>query len=117
MTAVAVALAGALGAVARYLLDRAVRHRIGHDQPWGTFVVNVTGSLALGVVVGALAHGASRTVLGTGFIGAYTTFSAYAFEAVTLGGRDRTKAVSYTIASVAAGIAAAAIGLTVGHRV
>lgn len=114
MTAAAVAVAGALGAVARYLLDRAVRRRIGHDQPWGTFAVNVTGSFALGVVLAALADDTTRTVLGTGFLGAYTTFSAYAFEAVTLAGRDRTKAATYAIASVAAGIAAAAVGLAFG---
>jgi CrcB protein len=117
VTAAAVALAGALGAVARYLFDRAVRHRLGHDQPWGTFAVNVTGSLALGVVAGALADGTLRTVVGTGFLGAYTTFSAFAFETVTLTQRDRANAATYAISSVLFGAAAAAAGLSLGWRV
>jgi len=117
VTAVVVAIAGALGASARYLLDRAVRHRLGHDQPWGTLAVNVTGSLALGVVVGALADGAVRTVVGTGFLGAYTTFSAFAFETVTLTQRDRTNGARYAISSLLVGTAAAAAGLSLGWRV
>jgi CrcB protein len=117
VTAVAVALAGALGAVARYLLDLVIRHRIGHDQPWGTFVVNVTGSFALGLVTGALASGTLRTVVGTGFLGAYTTFSAYAFESITLLERNRTNATTYAIASLLGGTAAAAGGLALGGRV
>jgi fluoride exporter len=117
VTALAVALAGALGAAARYLLDRTVRHHLGHDQPWGTFVVNISGSLALGVVVGALAEGTVRTVVGTGFLGAYTTFSAFAFETVTLSQREGTKATSYAISSLIVGVVAAAAGLWLGQRV
>lgn len=117
MTVVAVALAGALGAATRFLLDRTVRHRLGHDQPWGTLAVNVTGSLALGIMVGAVADGTLRTVVGAGFLGAYTTFSAFAFETVTLTNRDRAKAATYAISSMLFGIAAGAAGLSLGWRV
>lgn len=104
----AIALAGAAGAVARYVVDQAVTRRA--RTPAGTFVVNVTGCLLLGVVVGAT-DGQTRAVLGTGFLGAYTTFSAYAVQIVELAGTERTKAAFYAIASLVAGTAAAAAGL------
>ncbi len=69
---IAVAAAGALGAVARYLVGAAVasRHRAGF--PWATLAVNISGCLALGLVVDR----AAAPVLGTGLLGGYTTFSA-----------------------------------------
>ena len=90
----------------------ASRHRI----PWGTFVVNVTGSLALGVVIGlGLYHDLGETalvVVGTGGLGAYTTFSAFSWEVAHLleAGRPAVSA-RYVAATVAVGLAAAAAGL------
>jgi CrcB protein len=115
---VGVALAGALGAPARYMVERVTHTRWPSRWPWGTFVVNVSGSLALGVVVGlALAQGLDpdvRTIAGTGFLGAYTTFSTYAYETVRVGG-DRPPrhglAVAYAFGSVVASVLVAAIGL------
>jgi len=81
-------VAGAGGAVVRYGLDRTVGDRTQGVFPWGTLAVNVTGSLLLGLIAGlALHHGlsrAARIVLGTGFCGAYTTFSTFTFETVRL---------------------------------
>jgi len=81
-------VAGAVGAVARFVLDRAVAERARGVFPWGTLLINVSGSLLLGVVSGlALHHHVSRSgriVLGTGFCGAYTTFSTFTFETVRL---------------------------------
>jgi CrcB protein len=115
---VSVAIAGAIGAPARYVLERVIRARWPADWPWGTFVVNVSGSLALGVVVGfVLAQGVDpdvRTVVGTGFLGAYTTFSTYAYEAVRVGTVPRRGlAVAYAFGSVAASVLAAAAGLAI----
>jgi CrcB protein len=80
--------AGAIGAPARYLVDGFVRSRTGAGLPWGTFVVNATGSLLLGLLTGlGLYHAfpeTPRLVLGTGFCGAYTTFSTFTFETVRL---------------------------------
>lgn len=80
--------AAAVGAPARYLLDGWVQDRTGGRFPWGTFTVNVTGCFALGILTGlGFYHGlgsASRTVLGTGGLGAYTTFSTFTFETVRL---------------------------------
>lgn len=81
-------VAGAVGAPARYLLDGFVHDHARGAFPWGTFVVNVTGSLLLGVVTGAALYHAlpatPRIWLGTGFCGAYTTFSTFTFETIRL---------------------------------
>jgi len=111
-----VAIAGAIGAPARFVVERVIRGRWPADWPWGTFVVNVSGSLALGVVVGlVLAQGVDpdvRTIAGTGFLGAYTTFSTYAYETVRVGTVPRRGlAVTYAFGSALASVAAAACGL------
>ena len=113
---VGVAVAGAVGAPARFVIERMIRARWPTDWPWGTFLVNVSGSLALGLVVGfVLAQGVDanvRTVVGTGFLGAYTTFSTYAYETVRVGTVPRRGlAVAYAFGSVLASVVAAMIGL------
>jgi CrcB protein len=115
VTFLGVLVAGALGAPARYLVERAAR-RVGSAIPWGTFVVNVSGSFALGVVTGvALTHGispATRAVISTGFLGAYTTFSTYVYEVVRQAEQRRaSNATIYLLASVVIGTGAAAAGL------
>ena len=116
MTLLGVVVAGCLGAPARYLLDAVVSERAGGVFPWGTFVVNVSGSLVLGFLTGlALYHGfpsTARTVLGTGFLGAYTTFSTFTYETLALAEEEsRLEALANVIGSVVAGVAAAAAGL------
>ncbi len=118
VVAVLVAGAGALGAPSRYALEWWIHTRWPTVTPVGTLVVNVSGSLALGVVVGLLlAHGLdpdARTVVGTGFLGAYTTFSAYAYESVRRAEEGHTgAAVAYAGGSIVAATAAAAVGLAV----
>lgn len=80
--------AAAIGAPLRYLVDLAVTERSPGVFPRGTFVINVTGSLLLGFLTGlGLYHAfpdTPRIVLGTGFCGAYTTFSTFTFETVRL---------------------------------
>jgi CrcB protein len=115
----AVAVAAALGAVCRYLLDQAVQHRYGSAFPWGTVVINVSGSLLLGLVTGlASAHGlpaVPTAVLGTGFLGGYTTWSTYLWETLVLaeGGAPGLAALNL-LGSLAAGLAAAAAGFGLG---
>ena len=83
-----VAVAGGVGAVARFVLDGLIRSRIALLVPAGTFVINVSGSLLLGFVTGVVMAGAEptdvRVVLGTGFLGGYTTFSTAMIETVRL---------------------------------
>jgi CrcB protein len=85
---VLVAVAGAAGAPLRYVVDTLVSERVNSVLPLGTLVVNVSGSLVLGVITGlAIYHGGSSTtqkVLGIGLVGAYTTFSTFTFETVAL---------------------------------
>lgn len=116
MTAVLIALAGGLGAALRFLVDGAVARRFGPERRWGTFVVNVTGSFALGVVAGSVAAlGTTWTaVLGTGLLGGYTTFSTASFEAVRLL-RERawTPALRHTLGMLGATVLAAWAGVAV----
>jgi fluoride exporter len=88
MTMLLVAVGGALGAAVRYLLDRAIATRLASPFPLGTLVINVTGSIALGALLGwAARHQLPSSMLawaGTGFLGAYTTFSTFTFETVRL---------------------------------
>lgn len=84
----AIALAGGLGSVCRLLLDGLVRGRTRGSFPWGTVVINLTGSFALGLVTGiASAHLLPpewQLVIATGFLGGYTTFSTASYETVRL---------------------------------
>ena len=122
MLALAVALAGGLGAVARLLLDGALRPRSAR-YPVGTTVVNLTGSLLLGLVLGlssrALLAEPVRQVLGTGFLGGYTTFSTASVETVRLAGERRWGAalangLGMLLASVACAGAGWWLGLVAG---
>jgi CrcB protein len=115
---VAFVVAGAIGAPARYLIDVAIQDRTEGAFPWGTFVVNVSGSLLLGFLTGlALHHGLpkeAKIVLGTGLCGAYTTFSTFTFETVRLIEEGAfIEAFRNAFGTLVVGAAAAAFGLAV----
>jgi CrcB protein len=114
--ALAVAAAAGLGAVLRYLVDQSVQRRVRGDFPFGTVVVNITGSFVLGLVTGLAAHAglphAPTVIIGSGFAGGYTTLSTWAWETVTLGeSGELLEAGGNILGSFAAGLAAAAAGL------
>jgi CrcB protein len=114
--AVAVGFAGACGAWARYRVGRALADRAG-PLPWATWLVNISGCLLLGALEAARPGGwAARTVLGTGFVGAYTTFSTFCVEVLLLWQARPRRAVAYAAASVVAGFLAVAAGTWVGSR-
>ncbi|MCX5441653.1 MULTISPECIES: fluoride efflux transporter CrcB [unclassified Streptomyces] len=110
-------IAGAMvGAPLRYLTDRAVQTRHDSVFPWGTFTVNVCGSLVLGLLTGAVAAGAAspqvQLLIGTGLCGALTTYSTFSYETLRLGEDGaRLFAVANVAASVAAGLGAAFAGV------
>ncbi len=109
-------IAGAVGAPLRYLVDGLVLDRSGGTFPFGTAVINITGSFLLGLLTGmALYHGfptTSKIVLGSGFCGSFTTFSTFAFETVRLAEEGgRRDAVKNTLLNLGAGTIAAAVGL------
>jgi CrcB protein len=116
MLTLAVAMAAGVGAVLRYLVDQYVQHRTGGDFPRGTLVVNLTGSLLLGLTTGlAIHHGFAATpavIVGTGFAGGYTTLSTWAWETLSLAeDGDVLEAAVNVVGSFALGLAAAAAGL------
>lgn len=118
MIAVAVMLAGALGAVARFVVDGSVKRRWPTTFPWATVIINVGGSLLLGVLVGAVMFHAAPSSLsaiaGTGFCGGYTTFSTASFESARLAqSRHGWLSVLNTLGSLVASVAACALGLVV----
>ena len=115
-----VALGGAAGSTARFAIAQWTGERWGWTFPWGTFAVNVTGSLAIGLVMTLLlARGADpayRLLLVTGFLGGYTTFSAFSFEALTLFEARRWDAAAfYVIGSAVLGLLATGLGLVLGR--
>ncbi len=113
-----VAVAGAVGAPARYLLDGFVQDRVSGDLPWGTFAVNIVGSTLLGLLTGLGLHAhlghATTETLGTGFCGALTTFSTFTFESARLIEAGDWRAASINvIGSLLVGSAAAGLGIAV----
>jgi CrcB protein len=116
---VALAVAGGIGAAVRFLVDGLVRSRFKTVFPWATFAINVSGSLLLGLLT-ALAGAAAlplgwNLVLGTGFLGGYTTFSTASYETVRLLAERRWGAsLASGVGTLVACVAAAALGYWAG---
>lgn len=112
---IGIGLAGGVGALARFLLDGAVAGRIGRAFPFGTLAVNLTGAFVLGVLVGAVIDVDDYRLVGTGLIGAYTTFSTWVFESHRLGedGEFRLGALNFGVTLVL-GVFAAWAGRALG---
>jgi CrcB protein len=112
---VAVAVLGALGALARFHVDAAIGRRSGREFPLGTLVVNGSGCLALGIVTGIHVTGDTLLLVGTAPIGAYTTVSTWMLETERLG-EDGEKGLALLNVgiSLAVGAGLAGLGWTVG---
>lgn len=113
---VLVAIAGGLGAASRFLVDSLIAHVNRSSVPLGTLTINVTGSLALGLITGwTLSNPGNHTwvvVLGVGFCGGFTTFSTASVEIVRLAWRGRwTLAALLTITMLVLSLGAAAAGI------
>ena len=114
----AVAIGAALGGVARYYLASALQQRLGATFPWGTLVVNVSGSLLLGVLIRYALVTPSvsvemRALLTTGFCGGYTTFSAFSLETLMLFRAGLAQlALIYVVVSLAGWLLAVWLGHT-----
>jgi CrcB protein len=108
-------LLGGAGAVLRFALDGAVAARHGRRLPLGTLAVNLSGSLALGILVGAAVSGDAQRLAGTGLIGAFTTFSTWAFETHRLAEDGQLRAATANVVvSLVLGLLAAWAGRAIG---
>jgi CrcB protein len=119
MTVLLLALAGGLGAVARFVLDGTVTAARSWRYPVGTTVINLSGSFLLGLLAGLAAGrllpGSALLVLGTGFLGGYTTFSTAAYETVRLVEQRRwVAALVHGAGQVVVATALAALGYLAG---
>lgn len=115
MTLALVVVGAVVGAPLRYLTDLVVQSRHDSVFPWGTLIVNVTGSFVLGVVGAAAlvqdAPGWLLTLVGTGFCGALTTFSTFGYETVALVEEGSwAEAALNVVAGLAAGLTACTLG-------
>lgn len=121
-TAIWVGVAGFFGSIARYVVSGAVS-RVNESFPWGTFVVNITGSFAVGFLVAALAHRSVihpdlRVAVTVGFLGAYTTFSTLTLETFEFAETQAWPwAATNVIASLVAGLAAVWLGALAGRQI
>ncbi len=109
MTLLLVAVGAAVGAPLRFLCASALD---AERFPFGTLLVNVTGSFLLGLIVGTGADGDLLAVLGTGFCGGFTTYSAFAVQTHRLG---RTRGAAYAVTTLAAALPVCALGFWVGR--
>jgi fluoride exporter len=118
----AVAIGAALGGVARYYFGSVIQQRVGPTFPWGTLVINVSGSLLLGVLMRYALSTPSvsaefRAFLTTGFCGGYTTFSTYSYETATLlEDGQYGRAGVYATASVLAALVATFAGFVLARE-
>ena len=121
LVVVAVAIAGALGALARYGVDRFIEHHLFTVFPWSTLAINVTGCFLAGVTIAALVDRHEvpawlRVGVVVGFLGAYTTFSTFAQESRDLlAGGHGALALANILGSSIAGIGAVVVGIGAGH--
>jgi len=108
MTALLVVCGAAVGAPLRFLLG----HYLDDDFPTGTLLANLLGSFLLGVLSGMSLSGNEMAVLGTGFCGAFTTYSAFAVKAVE---RGRVSGTAYAVVTVAYALVACWLGFLLGQ--
>lgn len=122
LTLLLVCLAGGVGAALRFVVDGTIRARVRLTYPLATTIINVTGSLFLGLLTGiAMAHGVPQRwhmAVGTGLLGGYTTFSTASFETIRLvEDRRYVAALVNGIGMLVLAVTAAAVGIAAGLRI
>ena len=120
MNTLLVAAGGAVGAALRYLLGRWIASRLGPDFPWGTFIVNISGCLLIGAVLGLVERGTlppeARLFVAVGMLGGYTTFSTFGYDTFgLLEGGEPVQAALNAFVQRALGLVAVYLGLVVAH--
>ena len=117
-----VATGGAIGAAARHLASKAAILLMPATFPWGTYIVNITGCFAMGIVAGLAGSGSispsARTFVATGILGGYTTFSAFGLEAQILLSNGRVPAaLAYVFGQLILGLLGVYLGIAIGRRI
>lgn len=113
MQYVLVGIGGAFGSLARYSLGKLIAERIKTRFPLGTFIINITGALLLGLVSSVVSNGSWYHLLADGFLGAYTTFSTFMYEGFNLfQGKSKLNSIVYIMGSIILGL----IGFVIGTR-
>lgn len=122
MRLAAIGIAGFFGAIARYLVSNYFNALGRGEFPWGTLIINISGSFLLGFIYAVSAQritwfdGQTRAMIGIGFIGSYTTFSTFSFETLALIENGNWPAAGGNVAfSLAIGIIAVFAGAAVGR--
>jgi CrcB protein len=116
-----VGIGGFLGAIARFALGGFIADRMGSRFPYGTFVINISGSFVIGFILTLLAHHTTaspnwRYLIPVGFIGAYTTFSTFEYETLrSMQDGQMLIAMAYVSSSVIVGFAAVWLGVVAGR--
>lgn len=108
-----VGVGGTLGSISRFALGQYVNSKSKTKFPIGTFIINITGAILLGIVSSFHSH-SMYSLLGDGFLGAYTTFSTFMYEGVTLFKQNkRLNSLAYIIISIILGI----LGFIIGYKI
>jgi CrcB protein len=116
-----IAVGGALGAIARYEVALRIQQRVPAGFPWGTFIVNTSGCLLMGIIMTVLSERVIdnpqwRYLIPIGFIGAYTTFSTFTFEAFQATSEGAWLiGATYVFGSLAAGYIALWVGILIAR--
>ncbi len=109
---------GILGSLARYQLGKAVTEKSRTTFPVGTFIINITGAILLGLISGLDVSKNMYLLLGDGFLGAYTTFSTFMYEGFNLfQGKEKLNAFTYILGSLFLGIIGYVLGFELGKAV
>ncbi len=112
-----VALGAVFGVLARFLFSRWMKKRWPMDFPLATLLINLSGSFLLGMLVGSGAGSHWQLLIGTGFMGSYTTFSTFKLENIELHLKQQHKVlIGYVCLSYVGGIVLAGVGLWLGHE-
>jgi fluoride exporter len=112
-----VVLAGGVGAVLRFLVDRAVARRAARSFPFGTLAVNISGAAVLGLLGGLALSRHTALLAGTAFVGSYTTFSTWMLETQRLSEERQVRnAVANIVVSIVLGLGAALFGQWIAGR-
>jgi len=113
---VAVAVGGFFGAISRFGISNLLRAKYPSGFPVATLCINVVGSFLLGLIIGAGLGDSWKLLLGTGFMGAFTTFSTFKLESIQLQmNRNWKVMISYLVISYTAGIILAFVGMKLGQ--